>query len=252
MMNKVRQRLAEGHSVRGLFVKSPDPVMAEIIARAGIDFITCDAEHGAASERDVEGFCRAVECGGGTPFVRVASADRATLLRHFDAGCMGAHIPWVDEAAMAEQAVRHIKYQPQGNRGLAGTRVSHYGQDINLVDYMAQANAQTLVCVQIENASGVRNARSIAKVPGVDVVFVGPTDLSNSIGKPLQFDDPELIGMIDEVIQATLENNKIFGIFVRNVSEIPHWEAKGARYFISNFEGLVFSALRGYRASPQT
>lgn len=248
IVNRVQQALREGRSVHGLFVKAVDPVIAEILATSGIDFVACDAEHGAASWRDLEGFCRAMESRGGTPFARVASGDRATLLRTFDAGCLGVHVPWVENAEQAAAAVQHIKYQPQGRRGLAGARVSHYGQHVDLVDYMAQANAQTLVCVQIESAEGVANAHDIAAVPGVDVVFVGPTDLSNAIGRPLQFDDPELQGLIDRVIAAATAHGKTFGIFTRDAADTARWHARGARYFISNFEGLVFRALKDFKA----
>jgi 4-hydroxy-2-oxoheptanedioate aldolase len=247
LFNPVKQVLRSGKSVHGLFLKSPDPVMAEIIAASGVDFVACDAEHGAASPRDIEGFCRAMEARGGTPFARVASGDRATLLRTFDAGCLGVHVPWVEDAAQAQAAVANIKYEPQGKRGIAGTRVSRYGQGVDLAEYMAQANEQTLVCLQVESAAGVAQAEAIAAVPGVDVVFVGPTDLSNAIGHPLQFDHPMLVEMIEHVLAATLRQGRTFGIFVRDAAEAAHWHAKGARYFISNFEGLVFRALKDFR-----
>lgn len=252
IFNPVKQRLLAGESVHGLFIKSADPVMAEMLARSGIDFVTCDAEHGAADARELENFARAIECRGGTPFARVASADRATLLRCFDAGCLGVHVPWVEDEATAVQAVNHVKYAPLGRRGLAGTRVSHYGQGVNLVEYMAAANQQTLICAQIESAAGVEQAHRIAAVPGIDVMFLGPTDLSNAIGLPLQFDHPRLLEMIDSVIEAARVHGKVFGIFVRDVSEISHWHAKGARYFISNFETLVFSALKTFKNQAGT
>lgn len=248
LFNPVKQALREGRSVHGLFVKAIDPVIAEILATAGIDFVACDAEHGAASWRDIEGFCRAMESRGGTPFVRVASGDRATLLRTFDAGCMGVHVPWIETAEQAAAAVQHIKYQPLGQRGLAGARVSRYGQHVDLVAYMAEANAQTLTCLQIESAEGVANADAIAAVPGVDVVFVGPTDLSNAIGRPLRFDDPVLLDMIERVAAAAAAHGKTFGIFARDAADAAHWHARGARYFISNFEGLVFRALEDFKA----
>jgi len=248
MSNPIKQALRAGKTANGLFVKSTDPVIAEILATAGIDFVACDAEHGASSIREIEGFCRAMESRGGTPFVRVATGDRATLLRTFDAGCLGVHVPWVETAEQARLAVEHVKYQPLGRRGLAGTRVSQYGQHVDLVDYMAHANEQTLICAQIESGEGVANVEAIAAVPGIDVVFVGPTDLSNAIGRPLQFEHPELLRMIERVLAAASAHHKTFGIFVRDAAEAAHWQAKGARYFISNFEGLIFRALKDFKA----
>jgi 4-hydroxy-2-oxoheptanedioate aldolase len=244
--NKIKAALRSGESVRGLFVKTPDPLIAELLGICGLDFAVCDSEHGTSSVGDLENFCRALELRGSTPFVRVGSSSRIGLSRSFDAGAMGVHVPWVEDAETAHAVIDAVKYLPEGKRGLAGSRTSHYGIDCNLVDYMARSNQETLVVAQIESRNAVDNADSIARTPGVDVVFVGPTDLSNSIGRPLDFDNQELTAMIQQVVDTTLRHGKTFGIFVRNAQEIAHWEAQGARYFISNFEALAARAVKEY------
>lgn len=246
LQNKVKQKLRQGERVVGLFVKSTDPVIAEWVSACGPDFLVCDAEHGAASVRDFENFCRAVELGGSTPFLRTHSGDISVLSRSFDVGGMGVHIPWVDTEQVAKEVVQLTKYLPLGRRGLAGTRVSRYGLGVNLIEYMRSANEETLIVAQIESLQGLENVDAIAQVEGIDVVFVGPTDLSNAMGIPLQFESSALKENIMHVAQTARRHGKTFRIFVRHPDEIAVWESLGAKYFISNFEGLAAQSIRAF------
>jgi 4-hydroxy-2-oxoheptanedioate aldolase len=248
--NAVKARLLAGEHVTGLFVKTADPVIAEILALCGVDFVVCDAEHGASSARDFEGFCRAVEVRGAAPFIRVNAADRSLLSRGVDAGALGMHIPWVNDAGIARDIVAATKYLPLGIRGLAGTRASHYGIGVSLLDYMPHANQETLIVAQIESREAVDNVESIAAVPGIDVIFIGPTDLSNSLGVPLDLESEELKRHIEHVAETALRHKKIFGIFVRDRAEAEYWAQRGARYFITNFEALAAKAVKEFIRRP--
>jgi 4-hydroxy-2-oxoheptanedioate aldolase len=246
--NAVKARLAAGETVAGVFCRSPEPVVAEIAALAGCDFVMCDCEHGSGSPHEFEGFARAVEIGGATPQVRVPTNDKATILRFLDAGAMGVHVPWVNTAADAEAAVDAVKYHPRGHRGLAGTRVSDYGMREPLGEYIARANRETLVVVQVETADAVAVAADIAAVPDVDVVFIGPTDLSHSLGVAGQIDHPDVVIAMDQVAEATLAAGRALGIYCGSEQMATAWVAKGARYIVSGAEQLMARALREFLA----
>ena len=119
-------------------------------APRGWDFLVFDAEHGPLQPREVEDLCRAIEPRGTTPIVRVTTNDAPTILRFLDIGTHGVHVPWVNTAADAERAVRAVKYTPRGIRGLAGSRASEWGLREPIADYVARANRETLVVIQVE------------------------------------------------------------------------------------------------------
>src|SRR5665811_1561957 len=180
--NLIKHRLSAGETVTGCFLRYPSATLAEFGAMAGWDFLVFDAEHGSLQPRDLEDLSRACELHGVTPMVRVTTNDPSTILRFLDAGAHGLQVPWVDSGAAADAAVRAVKYEPRGSRGLAATRSAGFAMHTSIGDYVRHANAETLVVVQVETATGVENVEEIAAVDGVDVVFIGPTDLSHSLG----------------------------------------------------------------------
>ena len=199
--NRLKARLAAGEKSLGTWLQSAEPTFAEMASIAGFDFLIIDQEHGAGDRQAAVDAMRAASAGPATVIVRVPSSDPTYIRRLVDAGVEGILVPMVETAAQARAIVDCCKYPPRGSRGSAWdiTRASSYGFAAN---YYAEADDNLLVIVQIETAAAVANAREIAEVEGVDVVFIGPTDLSGSIGLPGQTGAPEVEALIARAVEA--------------------------------------------------
>ncbi|MDQ7820737.1 MAG: aldolase/citrate lyase family protein [Armatimonadota bacterium] len=210
LVNKVKQLLADGRPAIGQWVSLPSPQVAEILALAGMDWLVIDAEHGPADWETVEDIVRALDGTGVTPLVRVPANDPALIKRALDRGALGVVVPLVHTASQAQAAVAAARFPPEGIRGVAGTRASRYGRD--LPQYLAEWNRQVLVACQVETPEAVRQAEAIAAVPGVDVLFVGPSDLSANLGCFRQFDHPEFVAALERILAAARAHGKVAGI----------------------------------------
>ncbi len=199
--NRLKARLAAGEKSLGTWLQSGEPTFAEMASIAGFDFIIMDQEHGAGDRQAAVDTMRAASAGPATLIVRVPSSDPTYIRRLVDAGVEGILVPMVETAEQARRIVDCCKFPPRGSRGNAWdiTRASSYGFT---ADYYAAADDNLLVLVQIETATAVANAREIAEVEGVDVVFIGPTDLSGSIGLPNQTGAPEVEALIAQTEAA--------------------------------------------------
>ena len=244
--NTAKAKLKAGEVVFGCFVRYPDPGLVEVLSYQPWDFLVFDGEHGLLEPRDCENLVRAADVRGMTPIVRVPTNQPATILRLMDTGALGLHVPWVNSAAEAEAAVHSVKYHPRGQRGLAGVRAADYGQAGTLADYTQRANAETLVVVQVETAAAVSQAGEIAAVDGVDVVFIGPSDLSQSYGVPGQPQHPTVQAAMDEIIRAVSKSSAALGIMVPNAAAARQWHERGARYIAIGLEAVLAPAAREY------
>ncbi|MDR9450242.1 MAG: aldolase/citrate lyase family protein [Acidimicrobiia bacterium] len=247
--NHTKRRLAAGETVIGCFVRYPIGSLAEFMALGGWDFLVFDAEHGTLQPRDLEDLSRACELHGVTPMVRVTTNEPSTILRFLDAGAHGLHVPWVDSGAAAEKAVQAVKYQPRGSRGLAATRSAGFGIPAPIGDYVRQSNAETLVVVQVETADGVSNIEEFVSVDGVDVVFIGPTDLAHSLGHAGDPAHPEVQAAMDRITEVVTASDKTLGIFVANPTEAVAWRERGARYITTGLEPLLQRSMQDYLAT---
>ncbi len=246
LVNTTKAKLAEGGVVLGCFVKYPDPALAELVALQGWDFVIADGEHGTFVPADIENFARAVELRGVTPLARVTTNQPHIILRFLDAGVHGIHVPWVNSGEEAEAAVQAVKYHPRGVRGLAGSRAADFGQTESLADYTARANAETLVVIHLETGEAIERIDDYLAVDGIDVLFLGPTDLSHSLGVPGQTDHPSVVAALEEATAAVLESDKALGVFVGNAEGAGRWRERGARYLATGIEGFVSRSMRRY------
>jgi 4-hydroxy-2-oxoheptanedioate aldolase len=244
--NTTKAKLRAGGAVFGVFCKTPDPVVGEIAAMCGWDFVMCDCEHGPGSPHEFQDFARAVELAGATPQVRVADNDKATILRFMDAGAHGVHVPWVNTGADAERAVRAVKYHPRGERGLGGTRASAYGLQAPVGEYIVQANRETMIVLQAETGDAAENIDEICAVEGFDVIFIGPTDLSHSLGVAGQLGHPEVVAAMDRVAKAVLSSDKKLGIQCGSVAMTRTWLDKGATYVVTSADQFMARAMRQF------
>jgi 4-hydroxy-2-oxoheptanedioate aldolase len=244
--NTTKAKLKAGETVLGVFVRYPDASFVEVVGYQGWDFCVFDAEHGTIEPRDCENMVRAAELRGMTPLVRVTTNFAPVILRYLDSGAQGLHVPWINTAAEAERAVGSVKYYPMGIRGLAGVRAAEYGQRGTFGEYVEKANAETLVSIHIETIEAVNNLPEIVKVPGIDIIFIGPTDLSHSLGVPGQVQHPSVVEAIDRIVQVTKNSDATLGVMVGNAAAAQNWRKRGARYIAITSEGVFAPAMREY------
>ncbi len=232
--------------VFGCFLRYPDPALAEMLGYQDWDFFVFDGEHGTIEPRDCENLVRAAERNKVTPIVRVTTNLPPIILRFMDTGAQGLHVPLVNSAVDAENAVRAVKYQPLGMRGLAAVRAADYAQAIPLEEYTQQANAETLVVVHIETAEAVKQLSEIVEVDGLDVIFIGPTDLSHSLGVTGQLQHPTVKAAMQEIVQTVERSKAALGILVSSAQAAREWRDRGARYIAVTFESLLTPAVQHY------
>ncbi|MGI9473273.1 MAG: HpcH/HpaI aldolase family protein [Rubripirellula sp.] len=210
-----------GSPLRGTFLSLGDPLVARMIAQLGFDWILIDLEHGAGTEGALPNLLLAVEGSDCSPIVRVVSNDQDCVKRALDLGAVGVMIPYVSTAEEAAAAVAYTRYPPHGCRGVASSTIAT-GFGLNTDAYHAANLDKTLVIVQIETQEGVENIDQIAAVDGVDVVFVGPLDLSFNLGCPKQFDHPDLQNAFDRIVTACGRHNTAVGILSSEASIDQH------------------------------
>ena len=198
----------------GTFLNLGSASVVEIAAETGFDWLLIDLEHGSGTLADLRGQLLATRGTKAVPIVRVPSADPDAVKFVLDSGAAGAMFPYVANAQEAARCVQMMKYPPAGTRGVAQIiRATNYGRDWQ--KYQAEANAQSLVVVQIETPESADQADEIASVPGVDVLFVGPMDLSINLGHPGNFTPPAFIQYLKNVVRACERNGKTAGILSR-------------------------------------
>lgn len=244
--NQTKAKLKAGETVFGCFVRYPNAALVEVLGYQPWDFIVFDGEHGTIEAHDCENMVRAAELRDVTPIVRVPTNQPHIILRFMDTGAQGLHVPWVNSAAEAAQVVQSVKYHPEGIRGLAGVRAADYIQTIPLSEYVQQANAETLVTIHIETHHAVEQLPQIAAIDGIDVIFIGPTDLSQSYGVPGQPQHPAVQEAINQIVEVVAKSNKTLGIMVTNAQAAHQWRERGARYITIGFESLLTPAVREY------
>jgi 4-hydroxy-2-oxoheptanedioate aldolase len=201
--NRVKRILREGGLALGTHVGGlADPQIVEIIGLAGFDAAFIDMEHTSFDLHDVQAMVMAAERAGITPIVRTPGFDPAFILRLLDIGVQGIQIPHVDSPERARAAVKAVRYPPEGERGMAaGSRAADFGR-IPIREHMAQSNREILLAVMIEDMAAVEQIDAIAATPGVDLIAVGPSDLSRSLGVSGEPDHPQLVAAIDRIRAA--------------------------------------------------
>jgi 4-hydroxy-2-oxoheptanedioate aldolase len=244
--NTTKAKLKAGQTVFGCFVRYPDASLVEVLGYQDWDFIVFDGEHGVIEPRDCENMVRAAELRHVTPIVRATTNMPPIILRYMDSGAQGIHVPWVNSAAEAEAAVRAVKYHPRGIRGLANVRAANFGQAGTLGEYVKQANAETLIAIHIETIDAVRQLPEIVKVDGLDVIFIGPTDLSHSLGQPGDVQHPTVQAAIQQIVDTVATTNLALGIMVGSTPAAQQWRERGARYIAIGLEALLVPAARSY------
>lgn len=208
-------RLRSGERLLGTLISLPSPELAELAADAGFDWLWIDMEHGLIGPAEAQRILQAVG-GRCASIVRIPELAELWVKKALDSGAEGVIIPHVDSAEQAARAVRWGTYPPAGGRSVGFTRANLYGRRFD--EYLATANAETVVIAQVEHIDGVKNIEAIAAVPGVAGVLVGPFDLSASLNKTGRLDDPEVRAAIDRVRNVCAVKGMPLGIYVKDVT----------------------------------
>jgi len=229
-MFSLKKRLKKGELVVGLMISElRNPNFVYMLALNGYDFFIIDNEHGAYSPETVSDIIAAARGAGIAPIVRIPEIRRETILKPLDSGAAGLLIPQVNTVEQAREVIHHAKYPPDGNRGVALRRPHNLYKKVVPADYLREANEETLIAVQVENPQSIQNLPEIAGVPGVDVAFVGPFDLSVSLGIPGEVNHPRETEAIDKVLAVCLPKKIAVGIQLFDVPSIKSWVQKGMR-----------------------
>ena len=235
-MKWIRDRVLNGEWLGGTFLNLGSSVTAEIAGKAGFDWLLIDIEHGMGDRQEVLAQLQAIEGTPAAPIVRIAWNDLVLFKRVLDLGTSGVMVPCVNSGDEARHAAAAMRYPPDGVRGVARlNRACDFGPSFS--EYFKDANSKLLTVVQIETTTAVEACPEIASVNGVDVLFVGPLDLSVSLGVPDQFDHPAVQSALSNVAKAARQAGKAAGILVANESQLNQVKALGFTFVALGSDG---------------
>jgi 4-hydroxy-2-oxoheptanedioate aldolase len=243
-MKYIRDRVLSGEVMFGIGANLGSSLTVEMMGAAGFDWTWIDCEHGSGDYSELVHQMQAASIGDAPPVVRIAWNEAPRFKRVLDLGAAGIMVPWVNTAEEAKLAADAMRYPPDGIRGVARfNRACGFGQDFD--EYFVQANKNLLTVVQIETEEGVNNAAEMAAVTGIDVLFIGPLDLSVNMGIAQQFDHPKFVSAMEDVCAGCKKHGKAAGILTPNLGYLEKWIAKGFTFFVVGSDGgLVASGLR--------
>lgn len=234
---------SEGGAI-GPFMITSDAAFVETAGHAGYDFVVLDMEHGPGTYLNLQNLIRAANVSGVMPVVRVPRGTDIYIDRALDVGAGAVLIPQIDNAAQAREAIAAAKFNPRGNRGVCRfVRAGGYGS-IPGSDYFSHAN-DTMVILQAEGKKAVDNIDEILDVEGLDVLFIGPYDLSGSLGLIGQIDHPTVVACMKDIIRKANEKNVIVGTFADSAENAAKWRDLGVRFLgYSCDTGIFFNAAK--------
>jgi 4-hydroxy-2-oxoheptanedioate aldolase len=247
MNRNLKQTLSEGRVVVGTWLNTRSEDQAEIIGHAGFDFVIADTEHGNFDVEGAQSLVRAAASADLPVLIRVSESGSAAIGKVLDFGAQGVMVPHIGSGAEATRVVRAARYAPRGARGAApNVRAARYGQ-VPWHEHVARSGAETLVVLQVEGQEGLRHLDDIVAVEGVDVVFVGPFDLSNALGVGGQLEHPLLLQTIGEIVGRVRARGLAVGIWMPDPATVGPWIERGVQFVtVANSDKIFLEACRGY------
>ncbi len=245
VQNVLKNELKEGKTVYGPFCKMQDPAIVEIAAHSGFNFVIIDMEHGSYGLESVQNMIRTAEARGITPVVRVTENSETLILRVLDIGAKCIQIPQICTKQDAEKVVKATKFYPKGERGMCRyVRAAEY-TNISPQDHFGGANDSILTIIHIEGMEGIENLPEILEVEGIDVIFLGPYDLSQSCGVPGQVDHAKVVNCMKNAVKLAKEKNKAVGTFTESPVKAKMWRDIGVQYISYSVDvGLVMKTFK--------
>ena len=256
-MKNLKKRLKQGETLNGCWLNLGSPLTAEIVGQAGFDWVLIDLEHGAGVEKDVLAQLQALESSPSAVLVRVESAESPRISRILDMGAEGIMCPKVDNALEAKKVINGLHYPPFGNRGVAKmVRATQFGLNFNT--YYDESRDNILGIVQIETLEALGNLDEIATIEGVDILFIGPADLSMAMGIFGQFDHPTFVDALNKIVKAAQKANKAIGILIFNPDDYDKYHNMGIRFiacgsdatFVAEGARDMAKKLNGFKGKP--
>jgi len=227
-MNNLKKKLKQGQAVHGCWLLSGSAVNAEIVGQAGFDWVTIDLEHGIGTEYNLLNQLQALKASETVPIARVEALVRQKVNRLLDMGAQGILFPQIHNKQEAEKAVSFMRYPPDGIRGMASmTRATGFGQHFD--DYYEGSKDNILGIIQIETLESLDHLDDIASIDGVDVLFVGPADLTLALGIFKQFDHPKYLESLNMVSEAAARAGKATGTLILNPDDYEKYYRLGFR-----------------------
>jgi 4-hydroxy-2-oxoheptanedioate aldolase len=228
-MKNLKQRLLNGETLNGCWLNLGSAVTAEIVGLSGFDWVLIDLEHGAGSESTTLSQIQALEHTSAGVIVRAESTEPQRIHRVLDMGAEGVMCPKVRNAEEALKVVKGLHYPPFGNRGVAKmVRATQFAQNFN--EYYQKSRDQILGVVQIETIEVLSHLDEVAAIDGVDVLFIGPADLSMELGIFGQFDHPTFVEALNKIVAAAKKANKAVGILFFNPDDYQRYHDLGIRF----------------------
>lgn len=246
LRNAVKEKLEAGKIVYGCFIPSISALDVEILAVAGFDFALIDTEHGPISAESAYPMVLAAEARGMAAFARAGQNDRQVILKLLDIGVSGVMVPQVNTAEQATEAVRACRYWPDGSRGLAGGRTFDWGLNEKPADIVAKLNDRVVTMIQFEHIDALENLDDILAVPGLDVLFVGPNDLAQSMGYPGQPGHPEVTKVADQVIARARAQGVPLGTTAFTIEAARSAVDRGFNMIVPNSPGMLANAAKAF------
>lgn len=239
--------MKKGNPMVGIFISLPAPALVEMAAICGYDFVIIDNEHGTVEVNGaIENMILAAYASGIYPIVRIPNLVMGSILKPLDMGAKGIHVPLINTKELAEETLKYAKYPPMGDRGTAlSTRAGNYGFSSEKGrQFLDKANEDTLIIAAIETKESISNLDDILSVPGIDVVFIGPSDLSVSLGYPLDVTHPVVVDAVKQIIKTTLDAGLQVGILPVNPNQAKEYMAMGATYLPVSGVGILIKGLK--------
>lgn len=242
-MNPVKNKLKKREITFGSWITIGNPIVAEIMASSGFEWLTIDMEHSAITLDIAQNLIRTIELSGCIPLVRVRENDPMIIKQVMDAGAYGVIVPMVNTREEAERAVKSVKYPPNGFRGVGLARAQKYGFGFD--GYKKWLEKESIVIVQIEHIDAVKNLKEVLSVDGVDGFIVGPYDISGSLGIPGEFDDPKFKKIIKEVMDVVKNSKKPGGFHVipPDDKEVQKFIDMGYKFIAISLDTLFLGTL---------
>lgn len=237
---KLVENLKSNQYSIGPFIKCSDPALIECIGLAGFEFVIIDLEHGPSSIETAQNLVRAATIHKITPIIRVSENSETMISKALDIGAQGVQVPQINNEVDARQVVDAAKFAPLGNRGVCRYVRSAGYSSINKQEYFESSNRNTLTIIQVEGRKGLDNIDSILNVEGVDIVFIGPYDLSQSIGVPGQTNHPKVLEAMKMVIKKAVPYNKVVGTFIESPADFRMWKNLGLLYLSYKVDVGIF------------
>ena len=242
--NLTKERMKAGEPAFGVILPFASPALVEICGHIGFDFVLIEGEHASLNEDMCENMVRAAETMGITPLIRVPFVAPSLISRLLDIGMQGVQVAHVRSRADVEAIVRSVKYYPEGARGLSHCRAAGYGLGLPLSEYVQRANDATMIVLMIEDAEAIDELDEMLRYDAVDVVVVGPGDLSQSLGLPGEYGHPVVVETIQRIMDRVNASGKVLGSAGGDVESIRRHLRTGSKYVCIGATDLMAHAAR--------